>query len=190
MNNFFYSGGDLTPKPRTPERHIDRTKFKPAMRVIRKATGMECSINAADFHEALYEEAFPKPEDRMLTVTTPQGTSTVEMTHGYLERLSDEALRGLNIAKYVTGGNCMDRRGLTRGILQLLGHTEDIVRTMTVADKEKILMQEWEARVEAEKAARVAAIEEAKQVAVEAVRKSKPKAAPKAAPKQESKSED
>lgn len=150
MNEFFFSGGSLTNSPRRQmaTSAIDRSKLKPSIYVERKADGQHLFIEKSKFHEALHTKLIAPEHARTLTITTPQGTSNVPMTHDYLERLDDESFLGLEIVKYVAGANCMGRREITRGVLQILGHTEDIVKTMSIADKEAMLMKEWEQRVE------------------------------------------
>jgi hypothetical protein len=177
MNEFFFSGGSITNSPRRKmaTTAVDRSKLKPSMYVERKADGQHLFIEKDKFHDALHTKLIAPEEARTLTITTPQGTSNVAMTHAYLERLDDESFRGLEIVKYVPGANCMDRAAVTRGVLHILGHTEDIVKTMSLADKEAMLMKEWEQRVEKEQSEPAAAV---KKPAVEPKKPAAKKPAP------------
>lgn len=116
----------------------------PLMRVVRKADGEEIMIEPRRFHEALHEVAKPPASAAHLTVTTPLGTSVVEITHEYLEQLTLETIKKLPVSRYVAGYNVADKRTLIAGILTVLGKMGDVIATETLAQKEARLLKEWE----------------------------------------------
>jgi hypothetical protein len=150
MNHFFFSDGSQSMSKSA--RGHDSRKIVPAVLVKRKADGCEVLISESKFHEALHEVAIAPDTARVMTVTTPTGTSSVEINHEILERMPLEGLRGLEIARYVPGGNAMDKRNLIKGILIILGHTEAASNKDSLLEKERELLEAYEAEkaVEAE----------------------------------------
>ncbi len=148
MNHFFFSNQQSSARPATNSR-----RQVAAVLVVRKADGKQVFITKSKFHEALHEVAQAPEEAKRMLVTTPTGTTSVELCHEILERMPLDAIKDLDIAKYVPGGNVMDKRLLIRGILTILGHTESADKTWSVAEKEAALLAEHEAFVAAKKAA-------------------------------------
>lgn len=140
----------------------------PVMRVVRRADGMEIMIEPKQFHEALHEVATPPESAAHLTVTTPLGTSVVEITHEYLEQLPLDTLKALPVSRYVKGYNTANKRELISGILTVLGKVGAAEKVETVAEKEARFLKEWEAAKAREAEEPVAPVKKSKPAAKKA----------------------
>jgi len=122
---------------------------RPLMRVVRLADGEEIMIEPTRFHEALHKQASPPEAAHHLSVTTPLGTSVVEITHEYLEQLPFEAIKALPVARYVPGYNVMTKRALISGVLTVLGKLGEVKVAETLEQREERLMSSWQAKQDA-----------------------------------------